>query len=326
MSVYNEKKEWVIETIESVLGQTFSEFEFIIIVDSPYNNELINLITDYEIKDSRIILVVNDENIGLASSLNKGIKLSKGELIARIDADDVCMKDRFKKQIEFFEKNPQVDLLGTNINFIDESSHVIERKQEVIISQKIIKKMISYRNVFHHPTWMFKRNILQKIEGYRSFPYSQDYDFVCRCISNEIICTNLTEVLVRYRIRSNSISVSKKYQQGLIVDYIQKLYREQRYCGSDSFSMDVIDSILSEAKNTECKYSESERLYELSKKFLKEKKIYNATKYFFISFLKLPRYRFLRLKNAIIIVLLDKCHGKSISNQGSSERKKNENN
>lgn len=308
MCIYNERTDWVIDAIESVLNQTFREFEFIIIIDSPQNYKMIDVITQYMSIDSRIVQIVNKENIGLANSLNKGIKRSKGELIARIDADDVCMKNRFEIQIKYLEERPDVDLLGTNILFIDEDSHELSRKQNVITAPRLIKKFIPYRNVFHHPTWMFRKQILEKIDGYRPFPFSQDYDFICRCFTKGIVCRNLNDSLVKYRIRSNSISVAKKYQQSLIVDYIQSLYKIQNRKGCDDFSKSFVDAILIEAAKSEKSYVESERLYELSKEYMRQYKFFSSGLYFSLAYSQLPKYRLQRLKNAVAINVIKKLH------------------
>ena len=105
MSVYNEPLDWVQESIDSILQQTFGNFEFIIINDNPNNKELFDFLITNKIKDNRIIIINNDENIGLTKSLNKGLERAKGEYIARMDADDISLPERLEKQINFLNTN-----------------------------------------------------------------------------------------------------------------------------------------------------------------------------------------------------------------------------
>ena len=111
MSVYNTNKSFLAEAIESILNQTYPNFEFIIIDDNSTDGSL-SIIEQYMSKDDRIVLIKNKTNIGLTKSLNKGLKLAKGQYIARMDADDVSLPDRFKQQIEYMENNSHVTVIG----------------------------------------------------------------------------------------------------------------------------------------------------------------------------------------------------------------------
>jgi glycosyltransferase involved in cell wall biosynthesis len=102
MAVYNGEK-YLAEAIESILNQTFKEFEFIIIDDGSKDNSL-NIIKRYAKKDSRIIIIKNEKNMKLAWSLNKGLKIARGKYIARMDSDDISLTDRLEKQYYFLEK------------------------------------------------------------------------------------------------------------------------------------------------------------------------------------------------------------------------------
>jgi len=110
MSVYNAQK-YLDEAIESILNQTYSNFEFIIINDGSTDKSL-EIIENYAKKDSRII-VINRENKGLIYSLNEGIRKANGKYIARMDADDISLPQRLEKQVEFMEKNKNIGICGT---------------------------------------------------------------------------------------------------------------------------------------------------------------------------------------------------------------------
>src|SRR5699024_5416050 len=119
MSVYNANEEHLRDAIESILRQTFKKFEFLIIDDASENN-VDKLITSF--RDSRIIYLKNERNIGLTKSLNKGIKISKGKYIARIDSDDIAYPDRLQKQFDYLENHPEVGVLGSQAKLIGDKT------------------------------------------------------------------------------------------------------------------------------------------------------------------------------------------------------------
>lgn len=308
MSIYNEEEKWIRETINSILNQSFDNFELLIVYDCPKNKQLLDVLKQIKDKDRRINIIENKENIGLAKSLNKALDVSNGKFIARIDADDICEVERFEIQINFLMKNKQIDLLGTNISFIDENSDFISRDQKVIKDFYLIKKIIPNRNLFHHPTWMFRREILQKVKGYRIFPYSQDYDFICRCITSGLVCSNIDQKLVRYRLRSNSISIERRFQQGLIVLYIQKLFKERKNSVQDSFSSEHVEKIITKAEKLQTKYVVSEKKYENAKLYFNKRKLVKSIILFIQSFIDLPSYRYYRFRNGLIINIKRKIY------------------
>ena len=124
MSTYNEPEDWIRKSIESILGQTLQKLEFLIVCDNPNNKELINLLEEYKNKDSRIKLILNDENIGLTKSLNKALNITVGTFIARMDSDDIAASDRLEKQLKYLKDN-NLDLVGSGVVCIDEEENEI---------------------------------------------------------------------------------------------------------------------------------------------------------------------------------------------------------
>ena len=122
MSVYNEIETEVELSINSILNQTYLNLEIIIVIDNPNNEALIKKIKKYSEKDNRIKCIYNDKNIGLANSLNKGLKISTGDYIARMDADDISYPLRIEKQVEYLEKNKDIFLLGCQAEKIDDKN------------------------------------------------------------------------------------------------------------------------------------------------------------------------------------------------------------
>lgn len=211
MSVYNEESKWLKSSIESVLNQTYKNFEFIIIVDNPNRKDLIEIINYYKRVDDRIILSINEKNMGLVYSLNKGIKLSSGEYIARMDADDICIENRFEKQIEYFNNN-EVDLLVTRAYFINEEGKKVG-KSIVFKNSKQLMESLTYKNRLIHPTWMIKREVIfdNRINLYKNIPYAEDYDIAYRLVLNGFKISQLNQYCLYYRVRKDGISMSKYY-------------------------------------------------------------------------------------------------------------------
>jgi len=259
MSVYNETDDMLIEAIESIINQTYKKFEYIIVLDNPMNKDAKNLILKYKERDKRIVFVENEKNIGLPLSLNRGINLAKFNLIARMDADDISLHKRIEKQVKYFEENPNVDLISGQIEYIDEDGYIIKKNKLKITSEELIYKMLPYSNPFTHPTWMFRKKILNNLFGYRNIPSGQDYDFLLRAKSLGYTLRIIDDVLLKYRIRNNSISVSKRTQQQKMTLYIQKLYFQRRRNGFDTFNEKYIAE--SEKSRDYLKYKKSADIY-----------------------------------------------------------------
>ena len=206
MSVYNGEK-YLAEAIESILEQTFKDFEFIIIDDGSTDKSL-EILKEYAKKDSRIKIIANQKNIGLTKSLNIGIKQAQGEYIARMDADDISLPHRFEKQICFLEKNPSYGAIGTSTKIIDKNGRVI-KKVKLVKSWVVIKQMLKFGNCFVHGSMMFKRYDYFKAGGYRKFfPVGQDFDLWLR-MSKIKKMKNLKQCLYLWRKTKGSISSKK---------------------------------------------------------------------------------------------------------------------
>ena len=201
MSVYNAEK-YLRFSIESILNQTYTDFEFIIINDCSEDDSL-KIINEYSKNDSRIITVNNDTNLGLTRNLNKGLTIARGEYIARMDADDISILDRFEKQMCYFQKNEHIDILGGFCVDIDESGKVI-RKRKAPLSHKEIISSIYKVNPIYHPTVIFKKQKIANIGFYNEeYKVVQDYDLWFRSIANNLIIQNLPDILLKYRINDN---------------------------------------------------------------------------------------------------------------------------
>lgn len=204
MSVYNGEK-YLRESIESILGQTFKDFEFIIINDGSTDKSE-NIIKSFN--DPRIKLI-SRSNKGLVASLNEGIEKSLGKYIARMDSDDISESERLEKQINFLKSNPDISVVGSWAKKINENSQIIEEMNYPPAKNKEIKKYSLFHNPFIHPSIMFKKEIIKKIGLYNPFfKNAEDYEFWSRVLASFQVA-NLPLSLLRYRINQAGITRSR---------------------------------------------------------------------------------------------------------------------
>jgi len=241
-SVYNSQKT-LEASVNSILTQTFEDFEFIIIDDGSTDSSL-SIVNRLKREDNRIKLIKNSRNIGLTKSLNKALKVSKGKYIARHDADDISHKSRIEKQIDFLEAN-NIFLTGTSMNLVDENALLIKKARADTGITFIAKKM-KQCNAFYHPTIMFRNK-----SGYfyrDKFVYAQDYDLTLRFLSDELKMDNLDEVLVDKCLTETSIGETKTLQQMLFAQKAKEFYWQRVKNGKDDYDKFDNTSILKRTK------------------------------------------------------------------------------
>lgn len=232
MSVYNEPLDWLKGSIESVLGQTFGDFEFIIVNDNPGRGDIRDLLEHYRGGDNRIVVITNDENLGLTKSLNKAIKAAEGKYIARMDADDVSLPERLALQYQFLEENDDIFLVGSSVKIIDQKGAVRHSAVKHTNHKEIVQDMFGGRLALYHPTIMFRN------EGFlykEHFETAQDYDFYLNLLSKNKKFANLRDILLHYRVSNRSISMISKRKQVLAGKLAMKFYYERLETGSDSY-------------------------------------------------------------------------------------------
>ncbi len=217
MSVFNGES-YLHESIETILSQTFNDFEFIII-DDYSKDDTWKILTKYAEQDKRIKLVKNEHNLGLTKSLNKGIKLAQGEYIARQDADDISLPKRFEKQIEILNNSPEVVLVSCNIEVINSQGVPIRKYEQACDSHWVNWYLLFYNHVNGHSQVMFRRKAVEDLGYYSEIRrYSQDYELWCRLsrIGSIVI---LPETLQKMRIHNDSTSaVNSSKQQTLSLE------------------------------------------------------------------------------------------------------------
>jgi len=217
MSVYSEPLNWIQEAIDSILKQTFADFEFIIINDNPNNKDLNDFLMMNKINDNRIVIINNEKNIGLTKSLNKGLEIARGEYIARMDADDVSLPNRFEKQIDVLDNHKEIGVCGTGIK-------TFGRIEKIVLHPEKMNEMCLFLDSpIAHPTVMFRKYILEGIGYDENFKVSQDYALWARLYKNGVEFYNIQEVLLNYRYSDVQISTQKKSLQ---YDLARKIRRD----------------------------------------------------------------------------------------------------
>ena len=211
LPVFN-NEEYLTKAIKSILAQAYRDFEFLIINDASIDNSG-EILKNFAAKDKRIILINNKKQLGLTKSLNKAIRQAKGKYIARMDADDISLKNRLEKQTSFLEKNQNIAVLGSWVVLIDEKGKELKVKKTLCGYKNILSNIIK-ANPFIHPTLVFRKDIFDKVGLYDvSFPYAQDYELMLR-IAKKYKVDNYPEVLLKYRIGADkSISVKNLKKQ-----------------------------------------------------------------------------------------------------------------
>jgi GT2 family glycosyltransferase len=204
------------ESINSILNQTFKDFEFIIIDDGSIDNS-VRIIKKYLKKDNRIKLLINKKNLGIIQSLNKGLKIAKGDYIARMDSDDISLPSRLEIEYQYLKKNKDIFLVGTSYQIINEEGKKLFDIQTFFPSELVRKKLLK-KCIIAHPTVMFHND---GCWYYRDKAiYCEDYDLWLRLLQKGKKMVILKEILLKYRVRKNSICNSKSKQQKLFTKEI----------------------------------------------------------------------------------------------------------
>lgn len=213
MSVFNGQA-YLAEAVDSILSQTFHDFEFIIINDGS-TDRTAAILADYIRRDARI-RVISHENKGRATSLNIGIQEAQSDYIARMDADDVALPHRFQEQFEFLESHPEVGVLGGATALIDSKGRVVGTIRSPLEDSEIRAAMASY-NPMRHPTVVMRKKIATSVGGYRrQFLDADDYDLFLR-MGELCRIANLDGILVRYRVHREQVSLRNAEHQFICV-------------------------------------------------------------------------------------------------------------
>ena len=221
MSVYN-GEEYLNEAIDSVLAQSFTDFELIVINDCS-TDRTPEILAQYEALDPRVKVHTNEQNLRLPSSLNKAISLAKGKYIARMDADDVCMPDRLEKQYAFMEEHPDVAL--SSCRFMTLKNGVVSSGGcGGKIDHESIKALLLVTNPILHPGIIAKADVIRQLGYDKSFTCTEDMELWSRFVMGDHKIEIQPEYLMIYRLHDKQITGTTKERQRGEVTRIQKRY------------------------------------------------------------------------------------------------------
>lgn len=211
MPVYNARR-YLREAFESVLGQTFTDWELIAVNDGS-NDDSLAILTEFAGRDGRI-KVITRANTGIVGALNDGLKAATGELIARMDADDLALPGRFEKQVAFLREHPDHVLVGSQVMLIDSDDADLCPKQDTEYSHEAIDKAhLAGRWPLVHPTVMMRREAVERVGGYRNkYQWLEDLDLFLR-LAEVGKLASLPEVLLRYRLHTGSVCHTREGEQ-----------------------------------------------------------------------------------------------------------------
>lgn len=206
LSVYfKESPQNLDECLSSIFSQTMPPDEVVLVLDGHIGEPLRLIIDKWE---ALLPLVVHplDKNVGLGKALNIGLSMCSNEIIFRMDTDDICVPERFEKQINRFHSNPELSIIGGYIDEYDEGMVALKGTREVPLKNNDIIKYMRYRNPFNHMTVAFRKSAITDVGGYQHHEYMEDYNLWLRLLSRGYLGENLPEVLVHARTGNSMIS------------------------------------------------------------------------------------------------------------------------
>jgi glycosyltransferase involved in cell wall biosynthesis len=221
MAVYN-GREYLAESIQSILDQTFTDFEFIIIDDGSKDDSA-KIVGDFACKDPRVHLITQ-QNIGLTRSLNKGIGLARGRYLARMDGDDIALPQRFEKQVEFLDSHPDHVMVGSQVLLIDpDGDPLCEKAQTQFGHEAIDTALLEKGWPLVHPAVMIRTQSLRDMGGYdERYRTNQDHDLFLRLAERGKV-ENLPQTLLKYRQHFSSVVFTTALAQS---DVLRAILRE----------------------------------------------------------------------------------------------------
>ena len=238
MSFYNEKFEYLTTAIQSILDQTYKDFNFIIVSDNPQNKQLNKIVDDFASLDRRILFIKNEKNIGLTSSLNRGLNYCNGDYVVRMDADDYSFPVRLEKQVEFMDLHPTIVAAGCYARLMDGAGDDIGEMHTFTDIQSL-RAIFPFRTPIYHPSAIIRRVISnQKFYYDENYQYSQDYALWYKIIENGI--SNVPEYLIKYRVSEAQISQTYKEKIKILDLNIRKDSLKKYYSGISDLDIDIL--------------------------------------------------------------------------------------
>lgn len=236
MSVYkNDRPDYLISAIESMLKQTIPPEQYVIVIDGPIPEELKVVIEQYQKNEILFTVLELAENGGLANALNHGLEVCRNELVARMDADDISLPERCERELEFFAANPELVICGCNIDEFYGSPDNVKTSRIVPSTYEEIKRFMRRRQAFNHPTVMYKKSKVLECGGYSNLRRRQDFDLFSRMIQKGFYVLNINESLYLYRVNDASYQRRKSRENLQYTLYVYKQHFKRKGCSLTDF-------------------------------------------------------------------------------------------
>ncbi|MDO5660982.1 MAG: glycosyltransferase [Staphylococcus xylosus] len=205
MSLYNKENPISLQNcFQSIYGQSEKADEVIIVFDGYINNNLLTVVEKWHSK-LNIKIIKLEQNVGLGNALNEGLKYCSNEWIFRMDTDDICLSDRFEKQINFIKANPEVVLLGGQVQEFGSDSSVSLGIKRVPVEHKDILRWAQKRNPFNHMSVAYRKSVILNVGGYQHHLFMEDYNLWLRVLAKGFITHNLADTLLYVRAGSEML-------------------------------------------------------------------------------------------------------------------------
>ena len=207
MSLYSkENPQFLRESLQSVFDNTIRPSQVVLILDGPVGEELKYVVEYFQKRYSELEVYPQPINKGLSTALNVGLEKCRNDIVFRMDTDDVCFPNRFERILQEYNKNPELEIIGSSTITIDEKGNKGTRISSHPLTQKMIYKKV-WLCPFAHPTVSFRKNAILRVGSYNphSGPRQDDYELWFRCVAGGLKCMNLAEPLLYFRLTSGTV-------------------------------------------------------------------------------------------------------------------------
>lgn len=222
-------------SLESMLHQTKPSNDIVVVKDGPVPEAIQAIIDELQAKNDSIHPLQLERNMGLGLALNEGLKVCKNELVARMDSDDISMPTRCEKQLEMFEKDESLDIVGCPVKEFVGNPENIVGKRDVPLDNAAIHKYNKRRDPFNHPTVMYRKSKVMKYGPYGDYRKNQDTDLWIKLLSNGCRAANCSEYLLLFRFDEGTYKKRKSWVNTKLLIEIRKKAWKSGYCSFFDF-------------------------------------------------------------------------------------------
>lgn len=221
LAVYNAER-YLKECVDSIIAQTFKDFEVIAVLDAPQDESETVL---RRCADTRFRILINEKNIGQGPSANIILREAQCSLIARMDADDIMLPERIERQFAYMTEHPEIAVLGSHFDLIDQHGKVTEQGPGYPLDHEGIVETFRVKGVMHHPTVMYRKEKIMEAGAYDpELRYAEDLSLWLRCMIRGHKFANLPDTLLHYRIHNEQLMSSKLEQTLQAIDHLYAQY------------------------------------------------------------------------------------------------------